>query len=80
MLRQPAAQGGLTLTGTVSVSRNSSAYGGGIWNDATVNFVFRATVSDNTAQVAGGGIRNYGTLNNAYAGINVFGNTPDDID
>jgi hypothetical protein len=75
-------EGTLTLTGTVIVSRNSSAYGGGIWNgyDATVNFVFRATVSDNTATVAGGGIRNYGTLNSAYAGINVFGNTPDDID
>jgi hypothetical protein len=73
-------EGTVTLNGTVTVNRNSAAYGGGIWNDATVNFTFRATVSDNTAQIAGGGIRNYGTLNNAYAGINVFGNTPDDID
>ena len=73
-------EGPLTLNDTVTVSRNTAAFGGGIWNSATVTFTFRATVSDNTATVAGGGIRNYGTVNHAYAGINVLNNTPDDID
>jgi hypothetical protein len=73
--------GTVTLNDTVTVSRNTAgAEGGGIWNAGTVTFTFRATVSGNTAQSFGGGIRNYGgTLNSAYAGINVFGNHPDDI-
>jgi predicted outer membrane repeat protein len=70
----------MTLNDTVAISRNTAQYGGGIYNGGTVTFIFRATVSDNTARGFGGGIRNLGTLNSAYAGINVFGNTPDDVD
>jgi hypothetical protein len=70
----------VTLNGTATVSGNTaSADGGGIWNGGTVTFTFRATVSGNTARITGGGIRNFGTLNSAYAGINVFGNKPDNI-
>lgn len=71
--------GTVTLNGTVTVTANTAAYGGGIFNEGTVTFTFRATVSGNTAQVTGGGIRNFGTLNHAYAGINVIANQPNDI-
>jgi hypothetical protein len=85
----------VTLTGHSSVAGNTAMEdsgeggdGGGIYNDpmsatssATVTIEGSGTISENSA-VHGGGILNTapGTLVNCLAGVNVSGNTPDDIE
>jgi hypothetical protein len=60
---------------------NIAASGGGIYNSSgTVTLSGRSAVSLNSATSSGGGIYNSGgTLVNCTSGVNVFGNTPDNI-
>jgi fibronectin-binding autotransporter adhesin len=74
--------GAVTLDAGSTVNDNTADRdGGGVFNQSgTVSLLNDSTVNDNTAVGNGGGVFNIGgTLDNCIAGVNVTGNTLDDI-
>ena len=75
--------GHVTLNDFAAITGNSSnGYAGGIFVQSSATFTMNdsSSVSNNTAGVDGGGIYiSGGVVTGAVAGVNVTGNTPDDI-
>lgn len=69
----------LTMTGTASVSSNTSGYGGGIYAEGstTISIASGTSVTTNTAKVSGGGIYKFSTTTATISTNTVSGNSPD---
>ncbi|HLX32240.1 MAG TPA: hypothetical protein VKR79_05655 [Gaiellaceae bacterium] len=74
-------EGSVTLNGHSSISGNEAILGGGIFNEyATVTMTGTSSISYNSAELGGGIYNAGGSLYGATAGVNVFDNSPNDID